>query len=323
MFRAKRLLRTFYRLLLPIVILVVAATVTASVWLVQKTSRPQSADYLVTPDKYGLLSSRGAQVTDEKWSNKDGTSARGWLLRGSQGAPAVILLHKYGADRSYELNLGVKLNEATNFTILMPDMRGHGPQPLVQITSFGGAESDDVLAAVQFLRALKTQDQLPLVSQNIGVYGVELGALAALEAAVKDKSLTSLALDSVPQDSNALLASAVGRRYPFASFVTSEFARLGTNLYYLDGSYTRSTSCEAGRAISDRRVMLLAGVDASDFQSSTLRLSKCIQGSAAVETKVDLSPSGYSIMSASLEQSGAYDQRVIDFFRATLPAPAG
>lgn len=322
MFRAKRLLKTFYRLLLPIVILVVAATVAASVWLVQKTSRPQAADYLVTPDKYGLLSSRGAQVTDEKWANKDGTMARGWLLRGSQGAPAVILLHKYGADRSYELNLGVKLNEATNFTILMPDMRGHGPQPLVQITSFGGAESDDVLAAVQFLKGLKTQEQFPLIGPNIGVYGVELGALAALEASVKEKSLTSIALDSVPQDSNALLASAVGRRYPFASVVTSEFAQLGTNLYYLDGSYVRSTACEAGRAISDRQVMLLGGIDASDFQSSTLRLSKCIQGSAHVETKVDLSPSGFSIMSASLEQSGAYDQRVIDFFRATLPIPA-
>ena len=318
MFRAKRLLKTFYRLLLPIVILIVAATVTSSVWLVQKTSRPQTADYLVTPDKYGMLSPRGAQVTDEKWSNKDGTTARGWLLRGSQGSPAVMLLHKYGADRSYELNLGVKLNEATNFTILMPDMRGHGPQPLVEFSSFGGAEADDVLAALQYLKGLKSQDQLPLVGQQIGIYGVELGALAGLDAAAKDKSVMSIVLDSVPQDSNALLASSVNKRYPFASMVTSEIAKLGTKLYYLDGSYTHSTACEAGRSIGDRRVMLLAGVDASDFQSSTLRLSKCIQGSVGVETKVDLSPSGYSIMSASLEQSAAYDQRIIDFFRETL-----
>ncbi|MFN6962858.1 MAG: hypothetical protein ACK4S4_03740 [Pyrinomonadaceae bacterium] len=318
MFRAKRLVKTFVRLLLPIVVLVVAATVAASVWLVHKTSRPQSAAYLVTPDKYGLLSSRGAQITEEKWTNRDGTKARGWLLRGSPNAPAVILLHKFGADRSYVLNLGVKLNEATNFTILMPDLRGHGPQPLVEISSFGGRESVDVLAAVEFLRGLKTPEQLTLVGPRLGVYGVELGALAAVKAAAEEPAIDAVALDSVPQDSNSLLAASVAHRYPFASFVTARLAGLGTNLYFVDGTYDRSAVCEAGKAIGERRVLLLAGVDAADFQSSTQKLSKCLQSRQVPESRFDLSPSGYSIMSASLEQSTAYDQRVIDFFRTSL-----
>jgi pimeloyl-ACP methyl ester carboxylesterase len=54
-------------------------------------------------------------------------------LRGAENAPAVVLLHRYGADRSHVLNLGVKLNEATNFTVLMPDARGHGEKPAVKI----------------------------------------------------------------------------------------------------------------------------------------------------------------------------------------------
>jgi len=318
MFRAKRLLKTFVRLLLPIVVLVVAATVTASVWLVHKTSRPHSTSYLVTPEKYGMLSSRGAQVTDEKWTNRDGTPARGWLLRGSENAPAVILLHKYGADRSYELNLGVKINEATNFTVLMPDLRGHGPQPLVEVSSFGGRESDDIVSAIEFLRSLKTQEGLSLVGHRIGIYGVELGALAALKAAAEDKSVAAVALDSAPLDSNALLAASVARRFPFASAVTSRLAGFGTSFYYVDGSYSSTSACDAGKAIADRKVMLLAGIDAPDFQASTQKLSKCIQGEQPVESKFDLSPSGYSIMSASLEQAGAYDQRVVDFFRSSL-----
>ena len=149
MAKSIRLVKSLTRLLLPVIVLMVMAVAGASVWLVHETAHPVSAAYLVTPEVYGMLSARGAQVTDEKWVNKDGTSARGWLLRGSQDAPAVILLHKYGANRSHVLNLGVKLNEATNFTILMPDQRGHGQNPSVNYTSFGGFEADDTTAAIE------------------------------------------------------------------------------------------------------------------------------------------------------------------------------
>ncbi|HSK71910.1 MAG TPA: hypothetical protein VK892_09465, partial [Pyrinomonadaceae bacterium] len=149
MAKTKRLLRSFFRLLLPVVVLVVLAVVSASIGLVYSTSNPPRNDYLVTPDKYGQLSTRAAQVTEENWTNLDGTTARGWLLRGAEGAPAVILLHAYGADRSYVLNLGVKMNEATNFTILMPDLRGHGKEPPVRSTCFGGCETEDALAAIK------------------------------------------------------------------------------------------------------------------------------------------------------------------------------
>src|SRR5436305_5820339 len=184
-----------------------------------------------------MLSSRGAQVTEEKWNNRDGTPARGWLLRGTQNGPAVILLHKFGADRSYELNLGVKLSEATNFTVLMPDLRGHGESPVVDVSAFGGHEADDTLAAIEFLRNLKTPDGIPLVGKKIVIYGVELGSLAALGAAEKDPTIAALALDSVPTDSGAVIAAAVERRFPFASAFTSKLARLGSRFYFYDGAY--------------------------------------------------------------------------------------
>lgn len=147
-----RLIKSLSRLIFPVILLVVAAVAGGSVWLTYRTARPVTAIYLVTPEKYGQLSSRGAQVTDETWTNKDGSTSRGWLLRGAENAPAVILFHKYGADRSYVLNLGVKLNESTNFTILMPDLRGHGDTPHVKNGSFGGCEAEDALSAIEFLR---------------------------------------------------------------------------------------------------------------------------------------------------------------------------
>lgn len=318
MAKTKRLFKSFYRLIFPVVLLVVGSIVTASILLVQKAAFAPKARYLVTTEKYAQLSSRGAQITDETWQNMDGTTARGWLLRGTAGAPAVILLHAYGADRSYVLNLGVKLNEATDFTILMPDQRGHGDTPHVKQTTFGGCETEDALAAIKFLRGLKPDGQTALVGQNIGIYGTEMGALTAVFAAGKDESVKALVLDSVPNSSDDLLARATVKRYPFASFITTRVAQLGTYMYFYDGCYRRDSVCDVAKNLNNRQVLLLAGADAPEFQTSTTAVSRCFPNSTKLETKTDLNPSGYNITNATLEQSEMYDQRVIGFFKQSL-----
>ena len=318
MAKTKRLVKSLYRLIFPVFILLIVATVAASVWLVHTVSRPPQSAYLVTPEKYGQFSARGARVTEEIWTNSDGTESRGWLLRGAENASAVILLHRYGTDRSHVLDLGVKLNEATNFTVLMPDERGHGVNPSIKNTSFGGCETDDALAAIKFLRGLKPDNQTNLVGKNIGFYGVEMGALTALSAAAGDETVKALALDSVPADSNAILASAINERFPFVSSVTAKFAGLGTYLYFYNGCYRRGEACDAAKLIANRQVLLLAGSDAQNFQDSTAKLSRCFPNTTKVETKTDLNPSGYGITNASLEQASAYDQRVIEFFKTAL-----
>lgn len=321
MAKTKRLFKSFYRLILPVFILAVGAIIGSGIFLVQKAARAPKAQYLVTPAKYGQLSSRGAQITDETWQNTDGSTSRGWLLRGTPGAPAVILLHAYGADRSYVLNLGVKINEATDFTILMPDERGHGDTPHVKNTSFGGQETEDVLAAVKFLRGLKLDGQTLLVGQNIGIYGTEMGALTAVFAAGKDEAVKAIALDSVPNGSDQLLARATAKRYPFASFITTRVAKIGTYMYFYDGYYRRDSACDVAKNLNNRQVLLLAGADAPEFQTSTTAVSRCFPNSTRIETKTDLNPSGYNITNASLEQSEAYDQRVIGFFKQSLGTP--
>ena len=235
---------TLAELVAVLVIASILAVTAASVWFVNESSHPGNAAYLVTPDKYGQLSARGAQVTEETWANRDGTQARGWLLRGAENSPAVILLHKYGADRSYVLDLGVKLNEATNFTVLMPDQRGHGQNPSVPYTSFGGCESADASSAIDFLHVQKSASQMNLVGKDIGIYGLEMGSLAALSVASKDEAVKAIVLDSVPQDSDSLVASVIGQRFPFVSSVTSKLGQLGAYPYFYEGCYSRVPVCE-------------------------------------------------------------------------------
>ncbi len=315
MARLTRLFKNFSRLLFPVILLTVLAIAAAAVWLVHNVSVPPQAAYLLTPEQYGQFSTRGARVTDETWTNGDGTTARGWLLKGAEGLPAVIFLHRYGADRSHTLDLAVKLNEATNYTVLMPDARGHGVNPTISASSFGGCETDDALAAVEYLRGLKGLSQTPLTGRQVGFYAVEMGALAALAAAAKDADIKALALDSVPFASDDVLTTAIGKRFPFASSVTGKIAGVGTHLYYYNGCYRRGAACDTAKTIDNRQILLLAGADAPDLQNSTAKLNRCFPNSTKVEVKTDLNPSGYGLMNASLEQSAAYDQRIIEFFK--------
>lgn len=318
MSKAFRLLKSVLRLLLPVLVSVVVMVMIAAVLLVHSASTPPTNTYLVTPEVYGRLSAHAARITDETWANRDGTKARGWLLRGKKNAPAVVLLHRFGADRSYVLNLGVKLSESTDFTVLMPDLRGHGPKPLVANSSFGGCEIDDTLSAIDFLRSLRDGNRENLVGADVGIYGVELGALAAVATAARDQSVKALVLDSVPRRSDEIVRAEVSRRYPFVSSVTSKMAEGGTFLYYAAGCYERAPVCRTAKQILDRKVLLMSGADAKGLKSATDGLSACFPPQNKVRAYTNLSASGYDIVNVSLEKANSYHEKVIYFFQENL-----
>ena len=55
MAKSKRIVKSFYRLLFPIVLLLILALTGASVWLFYTASIPPRSEYLVTPEKYGQV----------------------------------------------------------------------------------------------------------------------------------------------------------------------------------------------------------------------------------------------------------------------------
>jgi pimeloyl-ACP methyl ester carboxylesterase len=311
----KKLLKAF----LPVVGVLVVAVALVTGWIVHRVTRPPRARYLVTPETFSQLSARGLKTTDETWANTDGTQARGWLLRGSEAAPAVLLLHPYAADRSHLFNLAVKLNETTNYTVLLPDLRGHGEDPPVNWTSLGVREWEDAAAALEFLRSLKTTQGHPLVGASLGVYGVELGAYAALRAASPNRSVRALVLDSVPASPDQMVAAAMKKNLGLENGLLRALARMGMRLYFL-GSYDNTTSCAEAASLADRQVLLLTDAEAGPLRDSTLALAQCFPKEARTEVKTDLPFSGINQRTATGEQSETYDRRVIDFFDRTLRA---
>jgi pimeloyl-ACP methyl ester carboxylesterase len=313
MAQRRRLGRKLFKSLLPILLVLIVAFVAALGLIVSGITRPPRQSYFVTPQSFTNISGSALKVTDETWPNRDGTTARGWLLRGGEGAPAVVFLHRYGGDRSWLLNLGIKLNEATNFTILWPDLRGHGMEPPVNWTSFGSYEETDLLASVDFLRTLKSANQNQLVADRIGVYGVELGAYAALRGASQDASLQVLVLDSVPRSGDELINAAVNDDVGVNSEPVLALARAATRAYFL-GKYSNKTSCEVAAALKAQHVLLLAGADDGYLRESTISLQRCFPNSANLEVKTDLPLTGFTLASATGEQGEGYDRPVIDFF---------
>ncbi len=221
-------------------------------------------------------------------------------------------MHRYGGDRSWLFNLGVKINETTNSTILWPDLRGHGINPPVKWTSFGTSESYDLIDALSFLRTLKS-DKGKLIGDHVGFYGVELGAYTALKAAPSDSQAKVLVLDSVPRTANELVQAAVARDIGVDNRLLQYLSSSATRIYFL-GAFDDADSCQLAASLRDQHVLLLSGAEAGHLRDTTASLERCFPNKANVEIRTDLPLTGMALPSATGEQGEAYDRIVIDFF---------
>jgi pimeloyl-ACP methyl ester carboxylesterase len=311
----RKLIKRVIKAFLPILLVVLVAIAAVTAWIVNGITKPPQAAYLVTPQTFSRVTGPMLKATEVTWSNHDGTQARGWLVRGAEGSPSVVLLHRYGADRSWLLNLAVKLNETTNFTVLWPDLRGHGENPPVNRTLFGAVDGDDATAAIDYLHTLKTAAGKPQVAGPVGIYGVELGAYAALDAAKRYPEIRALALDSAPASPDDLVRAATSVRAGMNNAFLQWLAGWGLKIYSF-GKYKSTPSCELARSLRSVRVLLLTGSEGDSWRTSTLELGKCFNGT--VELKKDLPVTGVSLPSATGEQEETYDRPVIEFFDKAL-----
>jgi hypothetical protein len=178
----------------------------------------------------------------------------------------------------------------------------------VNWSGLGGVEGADLISAVEFLRASKT-------GARIGVYGVEMGALAAIFGAGEEPAIQALALDSIPASSEDILESTVKARTALVGEFAYQIACRGKHLYYRT-TFRHDSACEAAKQIENRKVLLLAGKDAPALQESTVRLGGCLSNA---QSKTDLPISGFNLInSATSQQQEDYDQIVINFFRTAL-----
>jgi uncharacterized protein len=172
-----------FRMILPgISILFVGILIILSV-MVYKIAHPGAVPESVNPSYYLLPS------IDVAFSSMEGDQIPGWWIPGLKGAPSIILAPGYGMSRSDALSLAALLHENA-FNILIFDQRGCGADPRGAST-LGLKEVDDMKQAVRFI-----QTRPDCNANRIGIWGVDISALAALQTAAAFDAVRAIVADS-------------------------------------------------------------------------------------------------------------------------------
>mgnify|MGYP000855322259 CR=1 FL=1 len=128
----------------------------------------------------------GAAYEDVEFAGRDGAPLRGWYIPSRNGA-AVVLLHGHGGNR-----LSVAFHAATlsraGYGVLLFDLRAHG-QSGGRPFSRGVRGVDDALAAVTWLSHRRD------VQARIGVLGISVGGMLALQAAARNVFIRAVVAD--------------------------------------------------------------------------------------------------------------------------------
>lgn len=137
--------------------------------------RPPRLTVPGTPADHGLPAEAFRVTAD------DGVGLAGWLVPRS-GAPVVVLLHGYPAEKADLLPLAAVL--APQFAVLLMDHRYFG-ESQGRVTTLGSRERRDL---VRVADALSARGAGP-----IGVFGLSMGGAVALLAAAEEPRIRAVA----------------------------------------------------------------------------------------------------------------------------------
>ena len=173
-----------------------------SFWL---AVRPPRITVPLTPGDVGLTVESVTITAD------DGVTLAAWLVP-RVGAPAVVLLHGYPAEKADLLPIAAAL--APRFTVLLLDQRYFGESG-GRATTIGLRERSDLRRAIDFLAARGFNE--------VGVFGFSLGGAVALLAAAEDPRIRAVAAYAPFADLRSLGYELYGwlwlLKYPFVGLL--------------------------------------------------------------------------------------------------------
>jgi uncharacterized protein len=173
-----------------------------SFWL---AVRPPRITVPLTPGDVGLTVESVTITAD------DGVTLAAWLVP-RVGAPAVVLLHGYPAEKADLLPIAAAL--APRFTVLLLDQRYFGESGGLA-TTIGLRERSDLRRAIDFLAARGFNE--------VGVFGFSLGGAVALLAAAEDPRIRAVAAYAPFADLRSLGYELYGwlwlLKYPFVGLL--------------------------------------------------------------------------------------------------------
>jgi len=256
------------------------------------------------------LASVVVPVEEVRFQSSDGVSIDGWLLRGTPGRPYIVLCHALGRSKASVLDLAVKLHK-DGFNLLVFDFRGHGSSG-GRASSLGVSEKRDIIGAVDFLVSL---DEVG--ADRVGVYGVGMGAHAAVLAAVDRPAIKVLVLDGLYPDPGFPLMRGVYGEWSFGAEHLGFAPRAAFAVLSLSKVDDQRAAEQLPRLLG-RDVLLVAPERDSTLAREMERMYLTIPEQRESDGNLVVLPST-RVEELYGEELVIYGERVAEFFRDRLP----
>jgi len=180
--RAKKTTRKILKVLLPAALLLLIGITVLLSFVLYRAMHPQPAAEGMNPAHFML------RYEEVSWRTRDGYILTGWWIPAKKKGPAIVLAPGYGMGRAGALSLAAILNDP-GFNVLIFDPRAGGAAPRGSST-FGILEAEDLLEGLDYLQGKSEVDP-----RRLGVWGVDVGAWAALMAASRRPEVRAVVAD--------------------------------------------------------------------------------------------------------------------------------
>jgi pimeloyl-ACP methyl ester carboxylesterase len=287
------------RTILPaVLILLLGATAILGV-LVYKVSHPDGIREAVSPAFYLL------PFLELRIPTQDGKELPAWWIPGLKGAPGIILAPGYGMNRADALSLATVLHDS-GFNLLLYDQRGNG-NGQKNASTLGLKEAGDMLQVLRFVQGRPESDRTKL-----GVWGVDVGAYSALQAAADCREVRAIVADSAYE----FIADFLGYRISEDFGLNNRFVCLSAFQIFRLAHLADKPSANKGlplRQISDRAIFFIKGENRKGLADFTNAIYDKIQPQKEM---ISFKAARTHLMSG--EDLRSYDRQVASFFRLNL-----
>lgn len=263
----------------------------------KQTGRVDPRDFLIFYEEVYLKST-------------DGISLTGWFLPGQRRAPTLLLCHELGSSKLSLLSFAVALQKE-GYNVFLFDFRNSG-ESRGDMSSFGILEARDVIGAVDYLLTRKDVDV-----RRMGIFGVGMGAYAAVLASQERENLKALALDSIYPDIKFFFGRHIFKDSKFGErFLT--FVPLLVYSAYFRVSPSSSRSYDILRELPDRDILLL--VEMGDRKLMNMNKDLYLSLKETRDSEKNLLEMEQTLASSLYgDQKQKYEEKIIQFFSTYLP----
>jgi len=294
-------LKKFLWVVLPGVLILLAGLAVFLGLSVYRITHPAPAQESANPSLFLL------PAQDVRWTSTDGTEFAGWWIAGaSDNAPGIILAPGYGMNRADALSLALLLRE-NGFHLLIYEQRGCGAATERKST-LGLLETDDMQAALDFLLARPGVNR-----ERAGIWGVDIGARAALMVGAARSQVRAIAADSPYDRIFDFLAVKMREELGSDNRLLALAMWQAFRLYMIDskGSFNAQIPVES---LSDRNILFIQGENRPEIAPLVTRLYSRLQPQKEM---LFLPGARAHVMTA--ESLKDYNRHVANFFMSNLP----